>query len=104
MGKRNYIFTDKKHAEPAIMSVILGVISLAAMALVVYLTYKSDVEAPNGYGYTGLLATLFTTIGLILGIVTVRDKNNFRLFPILGIILNIISFGFISLVLYFGTW
>ncbi len=103
MARRNYIFTNKKHSQRAIMSTILGMISTASLGIVVYLTYLRDGAATVGYGVTGLLATLFSLVGLGLGIVTIRDKDYYRLFPRLGIVLNLVALGSISLMLYLGS-
>lgn len=104
MGKRKgYIFTDKKNSQRGIMSTILGIISLVSLGIVVFLAYRSGGEAAVGYGFTGFLALLFSFAGLALGIVTVRDRNYFRLFPVLGTVLNLASLGFISLLLYMGA-
>lgn len=85
------------------MATILGIISLVSMGIVVFLTYRSAGEATVGYGITGLLATLFSLVGLILGVVTFRDKDYYRVFPVLGIVLNLLSLGGISLILYVGA-
>lgn len=103
MKRKNYIFTNKKHSERAIMSTILGIISVVSLCIVIYLTYLAGGEAQGGYGVTGLLATIFSFVGLILGIVTVQEKNYYRLFPWLGIILNLLSLGIISVILYLGN-
>uniref|UniRef100_UPI004055E803 DUF6142 family protein n=1 Tax=Acetatifactor sp. TaxID=1872090 RepID=UPI004055E803 len=102
MARRNYIFTNKKHSQRAIMSTILGIISTVSLGIVVYLTYRNG-EATIGYGVTGLLATIFSIVGLILGVLTVRVKEYYRLFPWLGIILNLIALCSISFMLYFGS-
>lgn len=103
MARRNYIFTNKKHSHRAIMSTILGIISTVSLGIVVYLTYRHGGEATVGYGVTGLLATIFSIIGLILGVLTVRVKEYYRLFPWLGIALNLVALGSISFMLYFGS-
>lgn len=103
MKKHKFIFTNKKTSQRAIMATILGVISCASLGIVVYLTYLKGGEALAGYGVTGLLATIFSMTGLILGIVTVREKNYYRLFPVLAIILNLVALGFISLILYMAS-
>ena len=90
MRKKNYIFTNKKHSDKAIMSTILGVISLGGVM-------------HGGYGVTGVLATVYSLIGLILGVLTLRDKDIYRFFPVLGTILNVISLGGISFLLYLGS-
>lgn len=103
MKKRKYIYTNKKHSQRAIMSVILGIISLISLGVVVYLTYRAGGKAASGYGVTGLLATLFSFVGLILGILTVREKNYYRLAPWLGLAVNLLSLASISLILYLGN-
>jgi len=103
MAKRNFIFTNKRHSQRAIMATILGIISMASLGIVLYLTYQRNGEATVGYGVTGLLATIFSVVGLVLGILTVRDKGFYRLFPWLGIVLNLIVLGSISFMLYFGS-
>lgn len=101
--KRGYIFTNKKHSEKAIMSTILGIISLVSLVIVVYLTYRQGGNAPTNYGFTGLLVTLFSLIGLILGILTVKEKDMYHFFPWLGIVLNLLALGGISFILYIGA-
>ena len=103
MKNKKYIYTNKKHSQKAIMSTILGIISLGSMILVLYLTSRSGGEATNGYGMTGLLATLFSFVGLILGILTVRENIYYRIFPILGVILNVLCLVCVSMILYLGN-
>lgn len=103
MAKRNFIFTNKKHSHRAIMSVILGSISMISMFIVVYMTYKRDGDATVGYGVTGLLATLFSLVGLVLGILTAKEKVYYRLFPWLGIVLNTLVLAGVGLILYMGS-
>lgn len=85
------------------MSAILGMISLVSIVVVVYLAYLAGGEAQNGYGVTGLLAAVFSLVGLILGVVTVRDKSYYRFFPWLGVILNLVTLAGISFILYLGN-
>lgn len=85
------------------MAVILGVISLASLGIVLFQAYRSDGEAAVSYGFTGLLAMLFSLTGLVLGVVTVSDKSYYRLFPVLGVLLNLAALGGISLILYAGA-
>ena len=104
MGKRkNFIFTNKKHSERAIMGTILGVISLVSMGIVIFLSYQKNGETPVSYGLTGLLATIFSMIGLILGILTLQEKENFRLFPWLSTILKVLALSVMGFLLYAGV-
>lgn len=85
------------------MATILGIISLASLGIVLFQAYRNDGEAAVNYGFTGLLAMLFSLVGLVLGIVTVRDKSYYRLFPVLGVLLNLAALGGVSLILYAGA-
>lgn len=85
------------------MATILGIISLASLGIVLFMTYRSAGAATVGFGFTGLLATVFSVIGLGMGIVTVQDKSYYRLFPVLGTVLNFAALGGISLILYAGA-
>lgn len=102
--KKNYIFTNKKHSEKAIMATILGLISLLSLGAVVFLTYTRDGEATVGYGVTGILAAIFSLIGLGLGISTIREADRYRLFPCLGILFNLVALVGIGLILYVGAY
>ena len=85
------------------MSTILGVISLVSIGIVTYLSYRGGGVMHGGYGVTGVLATIYSLIGLILGIVTIRDKDIYRIFPILGMIFNFAALAGISFLLYLGN-
>ncbi len=102
--KKNYIFTNRRHSQKAIMSTFFGALSLLSLIAVVYLTYRRAGEATGGYGFTGLFIFLFSIIGMILGIVSVREKDRFKFFPILGIVLNVIAFVGIGAIVYIGNY
>ena len=105
MGRRpGYIFTNKRHSNRAIMSAILGLISTMSLAAVIYLTYAQDGQAPTGYGVTGLLVAVFSMTGLVLGIVTAVEKDRYKFFPWMGIVLNTVALLGIGLVVYAGTY
>lgn len=84
------------------MSAILGLISNVSLGIVLYLTYLKGGEAPLSYGLTGLLAAVFSLTGLILGVLTVREKDSFKLFPVLGMILNLAALGFLVFLVQLG--
>lgn len=105
MGKkRGYIFTDKKGSNRARMAVILGIISLVSLGAVVFGAYQSGGVAKTGYGFTALLALVYSLTGLILGIVTAFNKNYYKPVPVAGILLNGMSLACIGLILYMGGY
>lgn len=104
MGKRKgYIFTNKRHSNRGIMSVILGIISLAALVTVVFFSYQNGGEAAVKFGVTGVLATVFAVTGAVLGVLTACNKGYYKVFPVLGTVLNLIALGGVSLILYAGV-
>ena len=83
------------------MSTILGGISLVSLGIVTYLSYSQGGVMHGGYGVTGVLATIYSLIGL--GILTLREKDIYRIFPVLGTILNVVALGGVSFLLYLGS-
>lgn len=84
------------------MSTILGTVSLVSLGVAVFLAYQEGGEAAAGLGVAGILALLYSLVGIVLGVRTVREKNYYRLFPVLGTLLNLAALGGISLILYAG--
>lgn len=102
--KRSYMFTNRKHSQKAVMSTVFGVLCTVSLVVVTILSYSRDGDIPAGYGFTGVFATLLSLIGLILGILAVREKDRFKLFGWLGIPLNGISLAMISGILYVAAY
>ena len=102
--KKNYIFTNKRYSEKSIMSAILGVISLGALVAAVYYTFLAGGEAMVGYGVTGLLATIFSLVGLVLGILSKLEKDKFYLFSYIGIVTNALAVISIIYMIYVGNF
>lgn len=103
--KKGYmIFTNKDHPGKGIMSTILGILSILTFIVAVYLSYMADGVSSERYGTAGLFASLFMFIGLGLGVWSFSEKDKFKLFPILGILFNLIAFFILSLILYAGAY
>ena len=102
--RRHYIFTNKRYSEKSIMSAILGVISLGALIAAVYHTFLAGGEAMVGYGVTALLATIFSIIGMLLGILSKLEKDKFYLFSYIGIVTNALAIISIIYIIYVGNF
>lgn len=81
------------------MSTILGIISDVSLIIVIYRAYQAGGETLHGYGFTAVLAMIFSLIGFGLGVVTLRNKNYYRLFPVLGVLFNGAALGVVALIL-----
>ena len=104
MARRaGYKFTNRRHSKRAIMGMILGIISLLSLGWVIYLSYAKNGVNPGSAGMTGLLITVFSMTGLILGAVPLMERDRYPLFSILAIVFNVLSLGGISLILYAGA-
>lgn len=101
---KGYKFTNKKHSEKGIMSTILGIISLVSVGVAVYKTFLAKGEASTNMGVVGLMITIFSVVGVILGYVSKNEHDKFLLFSYLGMILNVIALGCISVILYAGAY
>ena len=100
--RKNFIFTNKRNSNRAVMSAILGLISLVSLGIVMFFAYRNKGEVRFNHGVAALLATVYSMTGLILGIVTVQNKEYNKLFPVLGILLNMAALVGIGLILYVG--
>lgn len=102
--RKGFIFTNKKNSNRAVMASILGVISLASLGAMVFLSYQKGGEVGAGYGVGTLLAGIYSTTGLVLGLLTIQKKEYYRLFPVLGIVLNLVALVCVGLILYMGGY
>ena len=95
---RGYKFTNKTHPVKGICSTILGTISLLGICAVIYQSFLAGGATKPGYGLTGLLAVIFSLTGIILGMLSFRDRDSFALLGWVGTILNfvvLIGIGFL---------
>ena len=81
------------------MSTILGLLSITTFGLSVFFTYKNGGQALMKYAAAAFVAAIFCVAGLVLGIMSLLEKDIFKLFPNLGIILNGLSVAFVIFLL-----
>lgn len=84
------------------MAAILGVISLFSLGAAIFLTFQNG-NAAGRYGFVGVLAVLYASIGLVLGVRTAVKPDYYKLFPVLAILLNGAALGVAGLILYMGA-
>lgn len=86
------------------MSTVFGALSCISLIVVVYLAYLSGGAAPINYGFAGLLVLIFALVGAGLGVFAVQEKDKFKLFAWLGLVLNFVALAGISGILYAGSY
>ena len=101
---KRYKFTNKKHPEKGIMSAILGIISLVSIWMAVYQTFLARGEAATNMGVVGLMITFFSVTGMVLGYISQKEQDKYMFFPYMGMVLNVLALGCISVILYAGAY
>lgn len=91
-----FMFTDNRHPEKGILSAVLGCISVTTYILAVVLTYKNGGQALMQYAAAAFVAAIFSVVGLVLGIMSRFEKDIFKFFPNMGIILNALAVLFVA--------
>lgn len=86
------------------MSTVLGTIALGTVIAGVISSYRLAGDVPERYGTAIFLALVMAIVGVILGIVSLWDRDRFYLFGWIGIGVGVIALMGISLILYAGTW
>lgn len=81
----------------------MGVISLVSLTAVILLSYRNAGQATVKYGIIGLLSAVYSLAGFILGVSTVAKKDYYRIFPVLGIVLNGMVLAGLGLMVYMGV-
>ena len=86
------------------MSTVFGVLCTVSLVIVVVLSYSRGGDVPAGYGFTGLFAAILSLVGMLLGVLALREADRFKLFGWLGILLNGVSLGAVSGILYAASY
>ncbi len=89
--KRRYLFTSNSRSEKGIMSTVCGLISLISFSVALYLVLKAGGSTGDRLGAVGFVSCLFSVAGLVLGIISLVEKDTFRFFPRFGFTLSMIS-------------
>lgn len=90
----NYKFTNKSHPLKGIMSTVLGLIALVSFFFAIYLSYLDGMDSVNDgmarmqYGLAAVLAFFMALAGEITGLIANTEKDRYRFFPVLGLLLN----------------
>lgn len=102
--KNSYIFTNKEHSRKGVMSTVLGMISIVSFILVLFFSYQNEGVAEPRYAVALFLATIFSLVGIVLGILSKLEADKFYLFSYMGILLNGLVLAGVGFVLYAGAY
>lgn len=100
---RGYIYTNKKHTVPGIMSSVFGAMSFGTFLACIVQSYKLKGVDVERFGTSALLAIIFMIVGYGLAIYAFIETDRLKLFKILGIVLNSLALISLSAILYAGA-
>ncbi len=101
---RKYIFTDKRETRKGIMSTVFGLLSLFSVVYSVYQTFLNQGEALVKYGVAVLLSLIFALVGIVLGILSRMEQDQFYVFSWIGIVLNALTILAVAFLVYAGAF
>lgn len=104
MAKKGYKFTNKKHSPKAVMSTVFGAMSEISLVVLVYLSYQRGGQVPVNYGIAAILALVFAIVGCVLGVLAWQEREKFKIFAIIGLVLNGVALLSVSGILYAGSY
>ncbi len=96
-----HLFNSREQSTNALLSVLLGSISLLSCGIMIYLAYKNGGQAQLRYGGVVFICLFFALIGIILGILSRREPEKMYLTSYIGIVLNglVLLLGFVLMYL-----
>lgn len=97
-------FSVKETKLPTIFGAALGVISVATVLALLYLTFARGGEATVSYAFAGVLASIFSVTGLILSIFCLNDHYQQHTLGWLGLLTNGIAVLAMAGILYLGMF
>ena len=95
-------FSVKETKLPTIFGMCLGVISVVTVGLLLFMTYRQGGKATLSYAFAGVLASVFSVLGLILSILCIIDHYQHHAIGWAGIVLNGIAALSMAGILYTG--
>lgn len=101
-SKEKAKFTVKETKLWSSFGTSLGIISVIAIVLLLYLTFINGGEASISYAFAGFLVCIFSVIGLILSILCLADDYQHHLSGWIGLVTNAASVLAMAGILYLG--
>ena len=92
--KGSYMFTNKKHPIEAIIAVIIAIIIFITLCVLSFYSSQSGGNGPLLYGIISFWVMFLALASFVVSLFSMRKKDVFYLFPIMGSIMNgILFFG-----------
>lgn len=83
---------------------MFGVLSVVSLIALVYLSYLRGGQVPVNYGIAVILVLIFAIVGCLLGVFAWQEREKFKVFAIIGLVLNAVALMAVSGILYAGSY
>ncbi len=101
--KKSFMFTSRHQSELAIMSLVLGIASLASMISSVIISYACRGETALRLGGVGLFAVISNLVGTVGGCMSLRERDIFLWLPRTALVVNGLTFALWMLLIIMGV-
>ena len=86
--KKSFMFTTKHHSFTGVMGVVLFVFAFEILITSILNSYSNKGQVDVSFGYYGFLTALLNVIGIIAGILGIRERDAFKVCPLIAIVGN----------------
>ena len=101
-NRRRFIYSNKEHTKKGIFSSLLALISFATLIFLIVMSYRAKGDISPTFGAVAFICTMFSSLGIIIGLMGKNEPDKYYLFSYIGIVWNVIDLLFVSAILYAG--
>jgi hypothetical protein len=73
------------------MSTVLGAVSIGSYVFAIVRSFVLVGDVPFRFGAAGFLTLIYSIVGAVLALYSFKLKDTFRLFPTIGLVLNVLA-------------
>ena len=101
--KKSFMFTTRHYSFMSIIGILLGVICAFAVTTVIFVSYKQAGKVDRGFGGVGLFSVFLNVIGIVCGLISIRERDVYISPGIVAIALNgAMILGWIAILIIAG--
>lgn len=100
--RRHYKFTNKTVSKRGISSLILFLAAVLLLGYGIYLSFRAHGNGDTIVGILGTGGLISATVGLLIGLNSIKDENVFHTFAWVGSIGNAVIWFFILCLIMVG--
>ena len=100
--EKKYRFTSNRHSRRGMLALIFGGISLVSFFLANVITIRNTEQMAERMGGAGFFATVFGIVGMVLGLISLKEEDVFPILPRIGFAVSLISVLLWGFLVYIG--